>query len=87
MFAVAARLAGRVAETRAVVVAGGMAFGVAVWLVNQYLIWPALDSAAADGFTPWVFAIAHVMYGAAVGLLVAPALSSTGHGVARAAHA
>lgn len=86
-FAVAAQFAGRLAGSRTMVLGGGMVFGIAVWLVNQYLIWPALDSAASDAFTPWVFAIAHLMYGAVVGLLVAPALTATGHQVGRTAHA
>jgi hypothetical protein len=34
-----------------------MAFGLAVWLVNQYVIWPALDQTAAQAFTPWVLAV------------------------------
>ena len=40
-----------------------MAFGLIVWLVMQYLVWDAIDPAAAERFTPWVFAIGHLMYG------------------------
>lgn len=46
----------------------GMAIGTVVWLVNQYAIWNAIDSAAADRFTPWVFALGHAMFGAATAL-------------------
>ncbi len=29
----------------------------------QYGAWRAIDPAAAQDFTPWVFAIAHMMFG------------------------
>lgn len=47
----------------------GMAMALGAWLANQYVIWNALDSAAADGFTPWVFALGHAMFGVVTGLL------------------
>lgn len=46
-----------------VLLAGGMVFGIVVWLVNQYAVWPAIDMIAAEQFTPWVFAVGHLMYG------------------------
>lgn len=49
----------------------GMAFAVVVWLVMQYLVWDAIDPAAAERFTPWVFAVGHLMYGLVAGLLIA----------------
>jgi hypothetical protein len=51
------------ATTTAGGVLAGMAFGLIVWLVMQYLVWDAIDPAAAERFTPWVFAIGHLMYG------------------------
>ena len=50
--------------------AAGMGVGLGVWLVNQYAVWPLIDSASADRFTPWVFALGHLMYGAATALVV-----------------
>lgn len=52
---------------RARAAALGMAAGLVVWLVNQYGIWQALDGLAADRFTPWVFAVGHLMFGAVAG--------------------
>lgn len=46
----------------------GMAFGLAVWAVMQFAAWRIVDPAAAPLFTPWVFAVAHLMYGAVAGL-------------------
>jgi hypothetical protein len=46
----------------------GMVFGVVVWLVMQYAVWKVADPTAAPLFTPWVFALGHLMYGAATGL-------------------
>lgn len=54
--------AGRLAAT-----ALGMTAGLAVWLVNQDGIWHAIDSAAAHRFTPWVFALGHLMFGVVAG--------------------
>ncbi|AEA23552.1 hypothetical protein ATK30_4935 [Amycolatopsis echigonensis] len=48
--------------------ATGMVFGIVVWLVMQYAVWKAVDPAAAPLFTPWVFALGHLMYGAVAGL-------------------
>ena len=39
----------------------GMAFGLAVWLVDQYMLWPAIDQTAAQAFTPWVLAVGHLL--------------------------
>lgn len=48
----------------------GLGFGLVVWLIAQYGIWPVIDSAAAEAFTPWVFAIAHLMYGAIAAIII-----------------
>jgi hypothetical protein len=29
----------------------------------EYVIWPLIDSAAADAFTTWIFAVAHLVFG------------------------
>lgn len=43
--------------------------GVGAWM-TQNLVWPTLDDAAHNEFTPWVLAVAHVMFalGAATAL-------------------
>jgi hypothetical protein len=47
-----------------------MAFGLAVWLVNQYVTWPAIDRSAAQAFTPWVLAVGHLLFGLVTAVLV-----------------
>lgn len=62
----------------AALAAVGMAFGLAVWLVMQYGVWRVVDATAAPLFTPWVFAVAHLMFGAVAGAgLAAPSRSRT----------
>lgn len=53
----------RLAAARSLVIAGGMLFTALLWAVMQYGIWRAIDAAAARDFTPWVFAIAHLLFG------------------------
>jgi hypothetical protein len=45
------------------VIAGGMLFAAGLWAVMQYGVWRGIDAAAAQAFTPWVFAIAHLLFG------------------------
>jgi hypothetical protein len=80
-FAVAVRTVGRLAASPAVLAMTGMIFGIMVWVVMQYGIWHAIDAAAAPKFTPWVFALGHLMFGAATALLVGTGLVRHGHGV------
>lgn len=54
----------------------GMAVGLGVWLVNQYGVWRILDTAAAHRFTPWVFALGHLMFGAVTGAAAVTAARS-----------
>lgn len=61
----------RVQRNAATLAGIGMVFGLVVWVVMQYLVWPIVDADAAGAFTPWVFAVGHVMFGAATGLVVA----------------
>lgn len=75
MLAVAVRAFPRLAGGRITLAMTGMAFGLAVWAVTQYWLWPAIDAAAAAGFTPWVFAIGHLMFGAVTALAVGAALA------------
>lgn len=67
---VLAALVGRLAGTLPAVVAG-MTFGLMLWLVNQYVIWPVIDETAAQAFTPWVLAVGHLMFGLVAAVLIA----------------
>lgn len=58
-----AATAHRLPAARSVVIAGGMLFAALLWTVMQYGIWRALDAATAQAFTPWVFVVAHLLFG------------------------
>lgn len=62
----------------------GMAFGIVVWVVMQYGVWKAVDPAAAPLFTPWVFAVGHLMFGAATALVMGTSTATQGHAVPHA---
>ncbi len=53
----------RLPAARSLVIAGGMLFAAGLWAVMQYGIWRAIDAAAAQAFTAWVFALAHLLFG------------------------
>ena len=48
---------------RSLIIASGALFGPVIWLVMQFGIWHAVDPAAAQVITPWVFAVAHLIFG------------------------
>ena len=58
-----AMAAWRLPGSRSLIVAGGALFGPILWLVMQYGIWRAVDPAAAQVITPWVFSVAHLIFG------------------------
>jgi hypothetical protein len=60
---VIAAAAARLPASRSLVIAGGMLFTAMLWTVMQYGIWRAVDATAARDFTPWVFAVAHLLFG------------------------
>jgi hypothetical protein len=62
-FAVGVRTVRQLAASTTTLTITGMVFGLGVWAVMQYGIWPAIDAAAAPKFTPWVFALGHLMFG------------------------
>jgi len=70
VLAVGLRTVRQLAASPAALVITGMVFGLVVWAVMQYGIWPAIDAAAAARFTPWVFALGHLMFGVATALLI-----------------
>jgi hypothetical protein len=55
-------LAFRLPRSRALVVAVGVLFIAVVWPVMQWGVWYKLDENAAEGFTDWIFAIAHLVF-------------------------
>lgn len=67
----------RAGLTRPVLVAASMVAGLMLWVVMQYGAWQVVDPTAADAFTPWVFAVAHLMYGAVTGAVIARAVPGT----------
>ncbi len=75
----------RVPAARSLVIAGGMLFAALLWAVMQYGIWRAVDAAAAQAFTGWVFAVAHLLFGmmaasfAALGITDADAAYQPAH--------
>lgn len=60
---VIAAAAVRLPASRSLVIAAGMLFTALLWAVMQYGIWRAVDATAARDFLPWVFAVAHLMFG------------------------
>jgi hypothetical protein len=66
-----AAAASRLPAARSLVIAGGMLFAAPLWAVMQYGIWRAVDATAAQAFTPWVFAVAHLMFGMMAALFAA----------------
>jgi hypothetical protein len=69
VLAVAVRSSRRLAGDPAARAMTGVVFGIVVWAVMQYALWRVVDPAAALAFTPWVFAIGHLMFGAVTALL------------------
>ncbi|HEX3749088.1 MAG TPA: OsmC family protein [Streptosporangiaceae bacterium] len=53
----------RLPGPRSLIIASGALFGPVIWLVMQFGIWHAVDPTAAQVITPWVFAVAHLIFG------------------------
>lgn len=51
--------------SRSLVIAGGILFVAVVWPLMQWEIWYRIDETAAEGFTDWIFAVAHLIFGVA----------------------
>jgi len=60
---VIALLAQRLPGARSLVIAGGFLLIAVVWPVMQWGVWYKLDEAAAEGYTDWIMAVAHLMFG------------------------
>jgi hypothetical protein len=63
----------RLPGQRSLVIAGGILFVAVVWPVMQYVVWYSIDEVAAEGYTGWVFAVAHLLFG-----LVAASVAAVG---------
>jgi hypothetical protein len=59
----------RSSPTRWILVFAGLAYGLALWLIAQFLLLPGTGSSMAQ-FAVGNLAIAHLLYGALLGLLV-----------------
>ena len=57
--------------SRVVVIAGGILLVAVVWPVMQWEIWYRIDETAAEGFTDWIFAVAHLLFGLTAASLAA----------------
>lgn len=58
-----ALLAQRMPGSRSLVIAGGILLVAVVWPLMQWEVWYRLDEEAAEGFTDWIMAVAHLMFG------------------------
>jgi hypothetical protein len=58
-----ALLAQKMPGSRSLVIAGGILLVAVVWPVMQWGVWYRLDEAAAEGYTDWIMAVAHLMFG------------------------
>ncbi|WP_419993523.1 hypothetical protein [Streptomyces boninensis] len=58
-----ATLAFRFTRARSLVIAAGTLMASGIWIVMQFGIWHAIDPVAAAGFTPWIMATAHLLFG------------------------
>ncbi|HLJ99509.1 MAG TPA: hypothetical protein VKU39_06330 [Streptosporangiaceae bacterium] len=65
----------RLPAARSLVIAGGILFIAVVWPAMQYGVWYSLDEPAAEGFTDWVFAVAHLIFGLVAASIAAVAVA------------
>jgi hypothetical protein len=64
----------------------GLVIAMTVWIVMDFIIWPLIDSAAADAFTTWIFAGSHAVFGMTAPLALY-ALSATARTAPQGSHA
>jgi hypothetical protein len=60
---------------RSLVIVGGILLVAVVWPVMQWGVWYKLDENAAEGFTDWIFAVAHLVFGITAAGLAAIAVA------------
>lgn len=63
-------------RTATIALISGMMIGLVVWVAAQYVLWPLASEVAAKAFTPWIFAVAHAMFGIVTASLIRPRLGS-----------
>lgn len=67
-------------------VLAGVMIAMTVWIAMDFIIWPLIDSAAADAFTTWIFAVSHAVFGMTAPLALY-ALSATAGTAPQGSHA
>jgi uncharacterized OsmC-like protein len=72
----------RLPGPRSLIIASGALFGPVIWLVMQFGIWHAVDPAAAQVISPWVFAVAHLIFGVLAAATAAIVTSDEKHSTA-----
>jgi hypothetical protein len=72
---VIALLAQRMPGARSLVIAGGILLIAVVWPVMHWGVWYKLDEAAAEGYTDWIMAVAHLMFGVTAAAFAALAIT------------
>ena len=77
---------GRLGRSLGTRVFTGLVIAMTVWIAMDFIIWPLIDSAAADAFTTWIFAVAHAVFGMTAPLALY-ALSASARTVPQASHA
>lgn len=60
----------------------GVAYGMLLWMVNHLVLWPRIDRAAAEAYTPSVFLTSHLLYGLVLAICLVPILARRGGAVA-----
>lgn len=79
VFAVALAQVGAPRQNLARQLITGAVFGLIVWVVSQFGIWPLIDGQAAPRFTPWAFAIGHTLFGLIIAWTLYVTSTKTGH--------
>jgi len=70
-----ALLALRLPGARSLVIAGGILLVAVVWPIMQWGVWYRLDEQAAEGYTDWIMAVAHLMFGLTAAMFAALAIA------------
>jgi len=58
-----------------------------MWPVMQYGVWYSIDETAAEGFTDWVFAVAHLIFGVVAASIAAVGVADDDNVRPRGRHA
>ncbi|MGB3232960.1 MAG: DUF6789 family protein [Mycobacterium sp.] len=69
--------------TTATSAGSGLVYGLVIWLVMHFLVWSSADAVAASAFTPWIFAVGHLIYGLTLGLALGRVQRTVGPAASR----